>query len=151
MIKIGVSDGDKSETTKEFLRKLCAGAPIEICEPHHPLDVLIINSIPENHCRALCSSPKVIVANSDDRHVLELISTISAQIITYGFNPKAAITASSRFDDAFVICIQRAMTTICGKAIFPREFAVAFDGRGNFDECFLGAASAALICGVKFE
>jgi len=149
MIKIGILDKVNNTATKDLLQNLCASIPMKICNFHDPLDILIINNVPKGvYGNALLSS-KIIVANSDDAHVLEFISTISAKIITYGFNPKAAITASSHIDDAFVICIQRGMSALDGSPILPREFIIDFKPLSQADGYVMGTVTAALICGAK--
>jgi hypothetical protein len=157
MLKIGVLDGDKGKgaAAKEMLQGLVANLSVEICDDvFQRLDILIINRAPFGDGISPCLlSPKIIVANSDDKHVLHFVSSMEAQIITYGLNPKAAVTASSHVDDdCYVICIQRAMATIDDAPILPREFGVnAFKGCEGFDESMMGAITAALICGVNFE
>ncbi|MCL2377307.1 MAG: hypothetical protein FWC76_07935 [Defluviitaleaceae bacterium] len=150
MIKIGVLDKDKTDAIGDLLQNLCINIPIELCKPCNPLDILIVNSVPEKGYDSTRLSSKVIIANSDDKQVLELISTIGAQIITYGFNPKAAITASSHIDGAFVICIQRAIITLYGAPMLPSEFAVDFKAYGQADGYVMGTVAAALLCGAKF-
>ena len=152
MIKIGILDGDKQEATKELLLSFITNQPIEICDRlYQPLDILIVNKAPlDEDISHGQMSPNIIIANSDDRQVLQFVSPIEAQIITYGLNPKAAITASSHFDDIYVICIQRAMTTIFDVPILPCEFSVkALKGQKGFDESVMGAVATALICGAR--
>ena len=65
-----------------------------------------------------------VVINSDIEDNLELIEDLNATVITYGFNSKATITASSVGDDEMMICLQR---TICSKNkenIEPQEIKV---------------------------
>ena len=151
MIKIGILDRSNSAATKDLLQSLCANIPIEICNFYDPLDILIINNIPERVLDNVHLSPKIVIANSDDAHILEFISTMPAKIITYGFNPKAAITASSHIDDAFVICVQRGMATLNGTPILPREFTIDFRPLSQTDGYVMGAVTAALVCGTNFK
>jgi len=152
MIKIGVLDKSKSETIRKLLQNICTNLPVQICDGLcKPLDVLIIDKIPKISQGVNHPSQKVIIANSDDSQVLQFVSAMGAQIITYGFNPKAAITASSHNDDIFVICIQRAMTTIQGIPLLPREFSITIKNHEAFDECIMGTIATALICGANFD
>ena len=154
MLKIGIFDNGNGEATMELLKNLAANASMEILHDIcQPLDILIVNKVPVdvNFSPAYLSS-KTIVANSDDKQVLQFASSMEGQIITYGLNPKAAITISSHIDDIYVICIQRAMTTIDNMPILPREFSVSVTKDYNgFGESVMGAAAAALLCGVNFE
>lgn len=150
MIRIGIIDGGKIEAVKELLRGLVMNRPIEICDARkEPVDILIVNKAPLDgvvHC-----SPKIVIANSDDGRILQFVASLEAQIITYGLNPKAAITASSCSDDIYVICVQRAMASIHDVPILPREFSVKINDYRGFDGEVMGAISAALICGACFE
>jgi len=150
MIRIGIIDGGKIEAVKELLRGLVMNRPIEICDARkEPVDILIVNKAPLDgvvHC-----SPKIVIANSDDGRILQFVASLEAQIITYGLNPKAAITASSCSDDIYVICVQRAMVTIDDEPILPREFSVKIQDCEGFDDIVMGSVAAALICGADFK
>jgi len=153
MIKIGVLDLDRQEAIEALLRGFVTDFPIEIyhdiCQP---LDIFIVNKIPEGYSVYPENiSAKTIIANSDDKHVLRFVTSLNGQIITYGLNSKAAITASSHFDDIYVICVQRAMASIHDVPILPREFSVKINDYRGFDGEVMGAISAALICGACFE
>ena len=154
MLKIGILDDINTESTKELLQDLISGTPFEICRDiRQPMDILIVNKVTRSASHSPANlSPKVIIANSDDKDVLQFIAVMEAQIITYGLNPRAAVTASSHADDSYVVCaIQRAMTSIYNEPIMPQEFSVDIKNHGKFDERVIGAVAAALICGVNFE
>jgi len=150
MIRIGIFDGYEKGAAAELLRELIESRPIEICDAcKEPVDILIVNKAPLDgavHC-----SPKIVIANSDDGRVLQFVASLEAQIITYGLNPKAAITASSCADDIYVICVQRAMVTIDDEPILPREFSVKIQDCEGFDDIVMSAVAAALICGADFK
>lgn len=65
-----------------------------------------------------------IVINTDVDNSLELIENIKLSVITYGFNSKATITASSVANDDILICLQRKMNNIYGEEIEPQEINV---------------------------
>lgn len=65
-----------------------------------------------------------LIVNSDIKENLDMLLNMKATIITYGFNSKATITASSVQDEEMIICVQRTMQTIKGKIIEPQEFIV---------------------------
>ena len=154
MLKISILDDGKREATEALLHSFIFNQPVEICHDfNQPLDILIVNKVPLDGSISIEHlSPGVVVANSGNKDVLQFIAAIGAKIITYGLNPRAAITASSHIDNDYVVCaIQRAMTTICGAPIMPREFSVCIKGHTGFDERVIGAVATALICGVNFE
>ena len=151
MLKIGVIDEGRAGAAEKLLHNLAADAPIEICcGGCGNLDVLVVNKTPDGHMPPPLLSPRVVVANSDDMQVLQFVSRLGGRIITYGLNPKAAITVSSHADDNCVICVQRAMATIHGAPLLPQEFSVNIKGHEGFDRIILGVVAAALVCGAKF-
>jgi hypothetical protein len=86
-----------------------------------------------------------MVVNADDKAIFPLISHCEATLITYGFNAKACITASSVAEDGIQVCVQRAFTGINGTTCFPQEFFAKADGNC---EDVLAAAAALVVCGM---
>ena len=62
----------------------------------------------------------VISADIDISNKIELNNNTKLKIITFGFNQKSTITASS-VEDELMICIQRKIYNIYGKIIEPQE------------------------------
>jgi len=144
MVKIAILDDGNVGAIEKLLQNFLE---FQICDdPSEYLDVLIVNEIYDERI----PPAKIIIANSDDKRVLGCVSSMGGQIITYGLNPKAAITASSHTLDGFVVCVQRGMATIHNTPIFPHEFAVDVPDCGNSNERVMAAVSAALICGINF-
>ena len=69
------------------------------------------------------------------------------RIISYGFNQKASVTASSVFDEALQICIQRGFLSLSGRAYEAQEFKAACPS-GVSPHSVLGAATACALCDV---
>ena len=65
-----------------------------------------------------------LVINSDLPNILKLLEGIDALIITYGFNPKATITASSVTKENMVICLQRDVENKRGQMIETQEIKI---------------------------
>lgn len=64
---------------------------------------------------------KYLVISADiDNSAIELNNNIKLNVITFGFNQKSTITASS-VEDELMICIQRKIYNINGKVIEPQE------------------------------
>ena len=126
MIKIGIIDEYKQKPFGKLLKSLAANTSLEVYEDaRRALDLLLVVKVPDEGISYIPSSPKIVIANSDDKQVLHFISSIKSQIITYGLNPKAAVTVSSHIDDGrYVVCVQRAMISIFGVPILPQEFSV---------------------------
>lgn len=97
----------------------------------------------------------VAIVNADDNELIQLLQGIKHHIVTYGFNLKASITASSIGDlvikDSFMCCLQRTILAKNGKLIEPQEFKVKADLEGVSPYNVLAAATFVLVNGVDFN
>ncbi len=91
--------------------------------------------------------------SADDKVVLQLLIGSQMQVITYGLDCKATITASSIVQNSdkstFIYCLQRNISTISKKNIEPQEFPIRVNSRrDNIIYAVLPAATIALICDI---
>lgn len=97
----------------------------------------------------------IAIVNSDDNEFIHFLEGIKHYIITYGFNLKASITASSIGDlvikDSFMCCLQRTIHSRNGKLIEPQEFKVRADLDGINPYSVLAAATFVLINHADFN
>ena len=84
-----------------------------------------------------------LIVNSDLEGNLNLLKEVKATIITYGFNSKATITASSVEDEEIMLCIQRSMQNK-EKIIEPQEVKLPLCENVN---CTMAVASCLLLYG----
>lgn len=87
-----------------------------------------------------------LIVNSDVREIFPLLSNSNASVITYGFNARACITASSITDSALQICIQRKFTNALDQEVMVQEFPVKL-APGEKPEHALGAAALLTVLG----
>ena len=87
-----------------------------------------------------------LVVNADDKNIFPYLQPRRAKLITYGFNNKACVTASSITDDGLHICIQRSFETLDGITRDPQEFAAPGGALSVSPETALGAATVWAIC-----
>ena len=73
----------------------------------------------------IISNSKYVILNADIELKLELEENIELNIITFGFNTKATITASSVEED-ILICIQRNLRDIKNNLIEQQEIEISF-------------------------
>lgn len=69
----------------------------------------------------------IILLNIDEKFNLPIKFSTPVKIITYGFNPKACVTASSVINgdyNTIQLCIQRTLLNLQGKPLYPQEFSV---------------------------
>ena len=159
MTNIGILDASRKDVYLKFLHYLAdfKGASlsrISICENLEISDIIIIDNMPD---KTFCLDsiavknklhPKISIVNSDIPEAVHLAMSIGGQIITYGFNPKSSVTASSILDNNIVIYVQRAMHTITGVPVYPGEFLLENAGLSSFADCAMGGFAAALVCGI---
>ena len=98
----------------------------------------------------LFKNSKYLVVNSDIENGLEMINNMKLNIVTFGFNSKSTIIASS-VEDNFLICIQRKFININQKAIEPQEIKIKFTNKklSNSSHNRMGIASILLIYGKE--
>lgn len=71
------------------------------------------------------------------------------KVITYGFNGRASVTASSVADEALQVCIQRGFFSLKGSPYEPQEFKASCPSFVN-PLSVLGAVTACAVCDVLF-
>ena len=147
MPAVGVIGNNGREMTRAFLRMSQGTANcyhITDKQPHGPkVDVLVAaeaSPVLANMVTALGCDDYLIV-NADDKSIFPLLANSEAKLITYGFNARACITASSVTNDGMQVCIQRAFTGIDGKNRLPGEFPTKMNN-GENSMSVLGAAAA---------
>jgi len=96
----------------------------------------------------LFKNSKYLVINADMEGSLKLIEDMKLNVITFGFNSKSTITASS-VENNFLICLQRKIIDINKKVIEPQEIEVKIVDKklSNSSHNLMGIASILLIYG----
>lgn len=74
--------------------------------------------------KKILSNSNNLIINSDISTDLWLIANSNSNVITYGFNPKSTVTASSLENDDAFICVQRNIKNVSNKTIEPQEIKV---------------------------
>jgi UDP-N-acetylmuramyl tripeptide synthase len=104
---------------------------------------------------SLLNEKGIAIVNADDNELIKFLEGIRHCIVTYGFNLKASITASSIGDlvvkDNFMCCLQRTIFTSGGRTIEPQEFKVKADLEGVDPYNILAAATFALVNGIDLN
>lgn len=71
-----------------------------------------------------------LIVNADDADIFPALGKTRARVITYGFNPRACITASSVSENGLQVCIQRAFVDMEGTTRAPQEFSAPVTSLG---------------------
>ena len=103
-------------------------------------EISLLNEIFENS--------RYLVVNADMYSSLDFINNMKLNIITFGFNSKSTITASS-VENNFIICLQRNLVDINCNTLEPQEIQVKIMEKKllNNSHNIMGIASILLIYG----
>lgn len=87
--------------------------------------ILIARKFKKVEClKKLLENATYLVINSDIESNLNLLENMKATVVTYGFNTKASITASSVSEEEMLLCIQRSFQNKEKENIEPQEIKV---------------------------
>jgi UDP-N-acetylmuramate-alanine ligase len=97
----------------------------------------------------------IVIVNMDDNELISLLHGIKHHTLTYGFNPKASITASSigdtDFKGSFVCCLQRTVYALNGMIFEPQEYKLNIESGNLHSYNVLASVSFALINGIDLS
>jgi UDP-N-acetylmuramyl pentapeptide synthase len=143
---VGIVGCDGREMAQAFLRMSKGAANcfhITGREKQPKINVLVASEASPVIAEILpqLGSEDFLIVNADDKSIFPLLAQSKARLITYGFNNRACITASSVTNDGVQVCIQRGFTGPEGAEREPQEFPVR-SATGEDSMCVLGAAAA---------
>lgn len=85
------------------------------------------NKIVENQknvLKQILKNTKYLIINTDIYKKMEIMQNINITVITYGYNLKATVTASSINEERILLCIQRNIQINSKSNIEPKEIYV---------------------------
>ena len=89
-------------------------------------EILLISNLEKykktNNFEKVISNSSISLINADIKDNLKVLDNIKGRVITYGFNPKSTITASSVNEGYISIYIQRIIEDVNNKIIEPIEY-----------------------------
>lgn len=74
--------------------------------------------------KKMLANAKYLIVNTDRIKNIDMYKELNLQIITFGFNLKATVTASSVEEDSSLICVGRDIKTIKNRIIEPQEIKI---------------------------
>ena len=113
-------------------------------------ETILINSNNEevlskkNIINKVLSASKYLILNGDLKINIDEINNVNLSVITYGFNSKSTVTASSVEDDIF-ICLQRKIMDIKDNIIDEQEIKICKNKEDNKIELVMAIATIMLI------
>ena len=96
------------------------------------------------HLKKLLENTNYLIVNSDIENNLNLLENMKTTVITYGFNSKSTITASSVGEEEILLCIQRMLKDKNGKEIELQEVKIPINEDAS---CTMAVASLLLLYG----
>jgi len=97
----------------------------------------------------------LVIYNMDDSEIIKLLEKVNYKTITYGFNSKASITASSIGDtvskEGFICCQQKVICTRDGTVIEPQEYRIDMQSKDFDASSVLAAVTFAIVNGVDLS
>ena len=96
------------------------------------------NGIDNKNIKNILLNAEYLILNSDINVKIDLIENLDLKVITYGFNSKSTVTASSVTEEEMLICVQRNIINIKGKKIEPQEINIEKDIMlDNYDNMYI--------------
>ena len=87
--------------------------------------IIVLNKgIDNKNIKNILLNAEYLILNSDINVKIDLIENLDLKVITYGFNSKSTVTASSVTEEEMLICVQRNIINIKGKKIEPQEINI---------------------------
>jgi len=114
------------------------------------VQIFLIASVAPNLYDLNINVGDYVLVNSDIKDIFHVIPKNEATLITYGFNSRACITASSITNDGIQVCIQRAFVGADNIVRHPQEFYVRL-GYEESPENVLAAAATLSVVGIHFH
>lgn len=96
------------------------------------------------HLKKLLENTDYLIVNSDIENNFKLLQNMKTIVITYGFNSKSTITASSVGEEEILLCIQRMLKDKNGKEIDLQEVKIPINEDAS---CTMAVASLLLLYG----
>ena len=100
--------------------------------------IVLNNGIDNKNIKNILLNAEYLILNSDINVKIDLIENLDLKVITYGFNSKSTVTASSVTEEEMLICVQRNIINIKGKKIEPQEINIEKDIMlDNYDNMYI--------------
>lgn len=97
--------------------------------------------------KTILKNVKYLIVNLDLVNDMSIIKDMELTVITYGFNSKSTITASSVEDENNMLCLQRNIKTIYNKIIEEQEISINFNSSNRYVD--MGVVAIMLIYQLK--
>lgn len=97
----------------------------------------------------IAKKAKYLIINADEPISSEFIKELKGNVITYGFNTKSTVTASSVKEDSVLICLQRTIQNRYQKEIEPQEILIPLSIHKANASTIMGVISVLFVYGKE--
>ncbi|MCI9015702.1 MAG: hypothetical protein HFJ53_00825 [Clostridia bacterium] len=97
----------------------------------------------------IISGVKYLIINADIKTNLLVLDNINIKVITFGFNSKSTITASSVNEENILICIQRTVENVKKELIEEQELMVKINNNKTNISLLMGLVTLFIIYNKK--
>ncbi len=85
--------------------------------------IIVLNKeLINKNLESILLNAEYLILNSDIN--VKLVGNLNLKVITYGFNPKATVTASSITEEEILVCIQRNIVDMYNNKFEPQEINI---------------------------
>ena len=140
MFFIGIVSEEKNEKhIKDILKQKIENENVVFINEKNIENIKVLNKgIDNKNIKNILLNAEYLILNSDINVKIDLIENLDLKVITYGFNSKSTVTASSVTEEEMLICVQRNIINIKGKKIEPQEINIEKDIMlDNYDNMYI--------------
>lgn len=99
--------------------------------------------------KCVTEKARYVIVNADENTILELMENMNLNIITYGFNRKSTISASSVKDDNILLYIQRNIEDINKNELEVQEISISKTNNKLSTNIIMGISTILLLYGIQ--
>lgn len=161
---IGIIAKSRNENNiKQILKQKLEKQVTVICLNEESIDnlknikfetIIIMDNVPKilskkDILKCIIGKAKYVIVNADENTILELVENMKLNIITYGFNRKSTISASSVKDDNILLYIQRNIEDINNNELEVQEISISKTSNKLSTNIVMGISTILLLYGIK--
>ena len=98
--------------------------------------------------KKILNNVKYLIINADIKTNFEILNNMNLNVITYGFNSKSTVTASSVEED-ILVCIQRKISNINNNVVDEQEVKISNNNENIAIEILMAVATIMIVYDIE--
>ena len=98
--------------------------------------------------KKILNNVKYLIINADIKTNFEILNNMNLNVITYGFNSKSTVTASSVEED-ILVCIQRKISNINNNVVDEQEVKISNNNENIAIEILMALATIMIVYDIE--